>query len=263
MYRGGVFYLQPRDTQAEKILSSGRNNPAMPGGLPGACLKALFESSKTYGLFTSYFDEELYHYAASYYDTHNFGRDRLMYAIVGIAKVLEDVEISQRNYPQYQDMKRFLDQDFATIHEDEQILLKFKNYFTARIDVKFMSTAGDFQILSVSDDKASLQKPDWFQKDGVGYQIQSYSGKLEFVAKTTVDGRIVLDLLGLDIRTPEDRSKRIPYWIDYTKLTVNGKVIFDKLTPAWHDKLYHHIINSKANTEVKIQVEWLPHRSDT
>ena len=120
--RRGRFHLQPRDMRAEKILASGRNNPNIPGGLLEKCLKATFESSRTHGLFTAYFDEELYRYAATYYDTHDFGHDRLMYAVTGVAKVLEDIEISQRNHPPYQDMQRFLEQDFYFIHDDAEHL---------------------------------------------------------------------------------------------------------------------------------------------
>lgn len=225
----------------------------------------MFESSRTYGLFTAYFDEELYRYAANYYDTHPFGRERLMYAIVGVAKVLEDVEISQRNHSPYQDMKRFLEQDFTIIHDDDNVKVvnKFKNYFTARLDVALLTNAGDFQIVDISDDMANISKPAWFQKGGVGYLIQSYVGKLKIVAKADVDGKVQLSLRGIDVRTPDDSSKRIPYWIDYTKLTINDKVIFDELTPAWHDKPYVYKLDTKADEEIVIEVEWLPHRSDT
>ena len=264
MTGGGGFYLQPHDLQAEKILAKDKNNPNISMDLVKTCLKAMFESSRTYGLFTAYFDEEFYRYAATFYETNAFGRDRPMYAILGVTRVLEDVEISQRNHSHYQDLNRFLEQDFATTHKEGDIVLnKFKRYFTARIDIKLMSTAGDFQLLSVSDNKVNMWKPDWFQKEGIGYQIQSYAGQLTFTAKATVAGQIQLFLRGLDIRTPENNSKRIPYWIDYTKLTVNGKTIFDKLTPAWHDKLYYYDFAVKANDETKIHVEWLPHRSDT
>ena len=234
--------------------------------MPEACLKATFESSRTYGLFTAYFDEELYQYAANYYDTHIFGRERPMYAIVGVTKVLEDVEISQRNHPPYRDMQRFLEQDFSRIGADNsaQILAKFKNYFTARVDIKLVPKGeGDFQILNVSDDRAEVLKPAWFNKDGIGYELHSFVGKLEFVAKTAVDGKISLRLMGIWVQNPEDKSKLVPYWIDYTKLIVNGKVIFDKLTPAWHDKSFNYQMDVKAGEEVKIQIEWLPHRSDT
>ena len=89
--------------------------------------------------------------------------------------------------------------------------------------------------------------------------IQSYAGKLEIVAKSDVDGRIRLGLKGVDVRTPEDSSKRIPYWIYYTKLSVNDKIIFNEIIPAWHDKDYQYGIEAKANAEIKIQVEWLTH----
>ena len=143
-----------------------------------------------------------------------------------------------------------------------QDIHKVINKFTARIDVK-LEAEGDFQIFNMSNDKAMVVKPAWFQKDGVGYMITSYAGKLEFTTKTTVDGRINLVLRGLDVRRPEDYSKRIPYWIDYTKLVINDKAIFDKLTPTWHDKPYRYSMNVKSGEEIKIQIEWLPHRNDT
>ena len=262
--RGGYFHLQPRDMQAEKILASGRNNKPIPNGLPEKCLKAMFDSSRTYGLFTAYFDEELYQYASFYYENTAVRRFRGIYPIVGVTRVLEDVEISQRNHRPYRDMQRFLEQDFCKInHEDSKIVSNFSRYFTARVDLKLMSTAGDFQILSTSDDKAKLEKPNWFQKDGVGYVIQSYVGELEILAKSTVDGKISMLLRGIDVRLPEDKTKLIPYWVDYTSLTVNGKKIFDTLIPVWHNKPYRYEIDAKAGEEIKIQVEWLPHRSDT
>ncbi|MBQ6296635.1 MAG: alpha-1,2-fucosyltransferase [Selenomonadaceae bacterium] len=141
---------------------------------------------------------------------------------------------------------------------DAQIIDKFNHYLTARIDVKLVSTSSDFQIFSISDDKATVWKPKCLQENGIGYQIQSYARKLEFIAKATVNGELRIYLKGLDVRDEKDESKRIPYWIDYTKLTVNGKVIFDKLTPAWHDEFYRYNMDAKAGEEIKIQVEWLP-----
>ncbi|MBD3878243.1 MAG: hypothetical protein SR1Q5_00960 [Quinella sp. 1Q5] len=271
---GGVFHLQPHDKKAEKFLTFGRNNQSIPRGLQQTCLKAMFDSSRTFGLFTSYFDEELYRHAAKDYDARNFGYDRCAYSILGVTRVLEDVEISQRNHSPYQDMQRFIEQDFAIINNEEitnfatmnkvsQTPNKFGPYITARIDVKLMTTEGEFQIISVADNRASISKPSWFQKNGIGYVIQSYAGELNFTAKATVDGKIQLLLRGIDIRSPEDKTKGIPYWIDYTKLTINGKTIFDTLTSAWHNEPYRYTLETKAGEEIKMQVEWQPHRSDT
>lgn len=92
--------------------------------------------------------------------------------------------------------------------------------------------------------------------------ITSYAGELTFIAKVAA-GQLLLSLKGLDVRDKADNTKRIPYWIDYTKLTINGEVVLDTVTPAWHDKPYRHYMNVKAGEEITIQIEWLPHRSDT
>ena len=153
--------------------------------------------------------------------------------------------------------------DMSTMYNDNlKIPDEFCNYFTGRIDVKFVSTMGSFEILFISDDKATIEKPSWLQKRGSGYQIQSYKGKLELIVKTTIKGEIKLWLKGIDVRAPEDKSKRVPYWVDYTKLVINDKIIFDALTPVWHDKPYEYNFPVKANAKIKIQLEWLPHRSD-
>lgn len=135
-------------------------------------------------------------------------------------------------------------------------------YIASRIDIKLISDEESyFQILSVSDNKADVWRPIWFQKGGVGYQIQSYAGNMEIIAKTFADGQFKLSLRGLDVRDSANNSKRVPYWVNYTKLTINDKIIFDKSTSAWHDKTYNYGMYVKAGQEIKIQVEWLPCRS--
>ena len=265
MSSGGRFHLQPRDVQVEKILNSSRNNKMLSGKIPEICLKALFESGRIYGLFTTYFDNELYSFAASCCNSNRFGSFKYAYSVAGVAKVLEDVEISQRNRPLYRDMQRFLEQDFAIMHDDTQIINQFKLFFTSRLYIGLISKniTGNFQILSVSDERTEISKPKWLQKNGVYYLMQSYAGKLEIVAKSDTDGQFAVTLMGVAVRSPHDRSKFIPYWIDYTKLIINGEKIFDEIIPAWCQKPYRYNMDAKAGEEIKIEVEWLPHRSDT
>ena len=145
----------------------------------------------------------------------------------------------------------------------EPINKKFLPYLTARIDVKLATTeGGDFKILSISDKQAGVQKPAWLQNDGVGYQIQSYAGSMKLIAQATAAGKIQLRLRGLDVRESNDMTKRIPYWIDYTQLIVNGKTIFDKVTPAWCDKTFNYNLDVRAGEEIEIQTDWLPHSGD-
>ena len=158
------------------------------------------------------------------------------------------------------ELQTALDNEKKVHGKDLALINRLENYLTARADIKFMSTEGDFEILSVSDERATIEKPYWFQKKGIGYTIQSYEGKLEFIAKASADGEITLALKGLDVRNSE--NERIPYWIDYTNLTVNGETIFDTITPAWHDEDYNYTINAKADEEITVQLEWLPRKGD-
>ncbi len=161
------------------------------------------------------------------------------------------------------ELRTALDNEKKLHNKDVELINKFKDYFTARADIQLVTKQkGDFQIISVSDDLASVTKPKWFQKGGIGYVINSCVGKLEFVAKSSVDGQIKLRLRGLDVRTPEDKTKRIPYWINYTKLIVDDEIIFDEITPAWLEKFYSYNTDIKAGEEIKIKFEWLPHRNN-
>ena len=229
-------------------------------------MKAAFDSSKTYGLFTAYFDAEFYHYAANFYDNNKSTRENYLYSVFGVAKVLEDVEISRGKCSPYLDVKRFMAEDFCKIpnmSNAAQIPERFYNSFTARVDIKLLSNNGDFKILFVSDMMAKVIKPEWLQKEGTGYVVTSCAGNLEIVAKASDGGRILVTLKGMNVRDKADSSKRVPYWIDYTALTINGQKVFDKLTPVWHDKTYRYTVDVEPDEEITIAVEWQPHRSDT
>ena len=264
MHNTNNFHLRPRDESVGKFLTSERNNPEIPKDLPMDYLKAIFDSSRTYGLFATQFDAELYHYAASYYENNAWGRERIMFSLVGVAKVIEDVEISQRNHPLNGYMRRFIEQDSAKIYKDEQINFKLLPHITARIDVQFSSTEGDFQITSMSDERAIVLKPDWCQKNDVKCVIiHSHSGRLEFVVNVTAAGNIKFVLRGVDKCNLDDQFKHLPYLIDYMKLIMNGETLLNTLVPVGSDEPYCCIdMNLEEEKELKLIVEWLPHIID-
>ena len=82
---------------------------------------------------------------------------------------------------------------------------------------------------------------------------------MKIALKTEADGEVRLWLRGVDVRNPSDRSKRVPYWIDFVNLTVNGKAIFDKITPVWHNEPYEHQFNVEAEQNIELEFKWLPH----
>ena len=155
----------------------------------------------------------------------------------------------------------------TTLYKPESLMpRKFNPLITARIDAKFMGATGDFQILAISDKKASVSKPGWFQRTGIGYVIQSSNKNLTFIIRVTTDGQIIFNLRGMDVRISENWqkgiAKRIPYWIDYSKLIINEKTVLDKLTPTWCDEPYCYNLNVKADEEITVKVEWMPHIND-
>jgi glycosyltransferase involved in cell wall biosynthesis/stress response protein YsnF len=178
---------------------------------------------------------------------------------------VQDVQISKKLSEQdalISELHNALAAEKKIHSNDVELISKFKDYFTARVDVELESTEqGELKIISVSDEKASISRAKWLTGNSIGYFVQSYTGKLELVAKAISGGRFKLVLRGKDVRNHE--SKRIPYWVDYTKLIVNGEVLFDELKPVWHNKPFRYGLDVKADEEVSISVEWLPHRSNT
>jgi hypothetical protein len=145
-----------------------------------------------------------------------------------------------------------------------EIIRKFSNYITAKILVRMDKKIGEenLQIISVSDKNAELSRPEYWQKSGICHMIDSHKGKLKIIAKAAGDGQVQVQLKGPWVPNPKNKSKLIPYWIDYTKLIVNGETVFNKPTPVWHDKPYIYNMDAKTDEEITIETEWLPHRSD-
>ena len=259
------FKIIPRDNGVKQIISQGRNNKALPPELPRNFLEAAFDSQRTYGLFSTYFNDELYNIAANKYEVHTFDRFSFIYPFLGIVKVLMDVEISNRNKALYQNMKNFLESADHEISAEATIINKFRLYLKGKIIIQVLkNTKPDaFRIISINDRKAKVSKPPGTQKKGLCYVIDSYNGSLEIVVEVIEAGQILLRLAGPFIPDKKEVRKLIPYWIDYTKLIVNDETVFDTLTPAWCGKPYKYIIDAKAQEKIKIQIDWQPHRSDT
>ena len=74
------------------------------------------------------------------------------------------------------------------------------------------------------------------------------------------DGELRLWLRGVDVREPGNRNKRIPYWLNFKKLIINGKEIFAGTYPVWHDEPFEYHMQVKAGEEIALSTEWQPHR---
>lgn len=135
------------------------------------------------------------------------------------------------------------------------VLLK---YITSRIDLKsYGSKDNNLILLENSDSDSDVQSPFWL-KDyrGSGWTINSIKGVIDLKIKFINDGRFKLFLLGVDFRNQS--NYRVPIYINYTKLEINGMCVFDSHMEIWHDNHYEFIKDVEDGEIMNIHVEWEP-----
>ena len=142
--------------------------------------------------------------------------------------------------------------------DPSEILKKIKNHITARIDVNIQgSSYTQLELLHCSDAKARITNPDWFQKNGIGYQIESFALQLRLRFHCQSDGSLRVKLRGKSVF--DKNNKRIPYWIDYTSLTVNEKTQFKGRRSACHDASLTFTFPVKEGDNIELNMEWDAH----
>lgn len=257
------FVLMNRNEHVAKVHSSMQNNPAHDTEEIQGFLKNAFDSSEVKGLFTSCFDEQFYRVADRYYHFSNFFPMRHCSAVLAMANVIRYVLASRVNTA---DLQRPILlgslQSCNYLAQDRHVpLIRFRNSITARLDFMLKDgTSQDINIISTSDDLAKWSKPEWLQKFGGGIMLHSSSGILSIVLKVEKKGELCLWLRGVDVREHGDHNKRIPYWLNFKKLIIDGKEIFSGNYPVWHDQPFEYRMKVRAGEKIALSTEWQPHR---
>ena len=136
---------------------------------------------------------------------------------------------------------------------------KLLKYVTARIDFKnFGTEENNLEILECSDLSSEIFAAPWLNDDeGVGWVINSRKGSIDLKIKCINDGQLQILLRGIDFR---DRNHdRVPVFIDYTNLTINGICIFDSRISVHHDNSYKYLKKDVKDGEIfDIHIEWEP-----
>ncbi|WP_029543125.1 hypothetical protein [Selenomonas sp. AB3002] len=223
-----------------------------------------FSSRDCQQIFTRYFSKEIYSKAKLYANQFDYYPMRHVNAVLAITKAISDVTESQRltqdsvfgyfgSFGQEEDAKRVRD----VLYRGAMIRSFVKNLMTARIDIKNMKSSGNDLKIECSDSSCKISNPQWFGKDGKGYQIESLAQEIRIKVNCVHDGELILFLRGLDIR--DDENVKIPVYIDYQYLAIDDEVIFDGLEEIWHDKPYEYKSAVKDGEEHVITVKWGPH----
>ena len=138
-----------------------------------------------------------------------------------------------------------------------------KKYLQCRIDIKnHGSKENDVLLIDSNDSLLSFHAPDWFKNDeGIGYLLNSNTGSLDLSLKCVNDGTITLGFKGIDYN--DRKGYRIPIYIDYTEIIVDGKNLVSGSRVCWHDNPFIYQKDVKDGQIIKIQVKWRPVNSNS
>lgn len=133
-----------------------------------------------------------------------------------------------------------------------------RKYMEARIDVKnYGGEDRDVILLDCDDELSSNSKPSWFtNSEGIGMVLNSTKGTINFRVKFVNDGIFVLSLKGLDYR--DKKGNRIPIYIDYKEIWVDGINLISGSWVAWHDNPFSYEKEVKDGQIVNVSIKWAP-----
>lgn len=209
---------------------------------------AICDALHIWKLGPQHFISDVYEYLYQCYDVCM--NDEISNKSVMLQQLYENMENFLAGYTKCCEAISFRQQEFK--------LYDF-NVFTARIDIKLFGENAKYDIVEISDKKASVTQPAWFAKSGLGRVIESKAMRLIMKIKTLTDGKLNIWLRGKDVRKKDNFNERFSQWVDYTSFIVNDNQLMKQATPTWHDKPFNHAMNVYAGDIITVNVEWQCH----
>lgn len=219
---------------------------------PKEKLIELFRSDKVKTLSTYMFGDEIYRRAEISCERGGHFPERLAGFLVALSLVKEGLD-SQNDL-----LFGLHDTNIKPLADNCEFISRVLNCFrTARIDVKNVGDNNNNLQFSKKSIYSDITSPQWFSKHGVGYVVEDNS--LNFDSLLTIIGDGVLDiyLRGLDIR--DINGFKIPVYINFTSLKVDGIEKLSGGLSIWHDKPFYCSIPVVDGQKLHIEARWKPH----
>lgn len=125
-----------------------------------------------------------------------------------------------------------------------------------RLDIK--NFGDDRNFLEITADNVVVEEPKWFTNiQGIGKILQGNNLSNTIKIKAINDGVLRLDFKGQDKRF---NGERIPLWIDYKSIKIDGKEILSEPIETWHDERFKYNIEVKDGQEINLEIEQQYHR---
>lgn len=220
--------------------------------------KKSFYSEEVRTLFMKYYNKEVYDHISDVEKIATYFPLADVYAVLGICKILKDTEVNRAIFSSpADDIIDCIDNQEKPSSMCDYSLLD--NYVVQRVDIKNSgSDTNDIKILDISDDKAIVKSPEWFNRKGggTGYTIQSRADVLRLHFRIIKNGTLDIWLRTLDVR--DENGKREQFQIDFQTLIINGNVIFDNVHGISHDKPFRYTQAVADGDEILIEIHLPP-----
>ena len=130
-------------------------------------------------------------------------------------------------------------------------------YSHSRLDMKNCGDETNNIIMLGEDMFYNISQPGWFaDSEGVGSVITSFNKEFNLSFKCINDGKLKIKFRAKDFK---DRNyNRIPVYIAYKKIEIDGKSIIRGNTVSCHDNSLYYEKQVKDGQIVNIKLEWEP-----
>lgn len=133
--------------------------------------------------------------------------------------------------------------------------IALSQFLSSRIDIKNNGKENNAIAIKTTE---KLSSPTWFKNSlGQGQVLETNKEHICLSIKAIQDGKLSLSFKGQDKRF---EGARIPLWIDYTSIKINGKEILSAPIEAWHDKPFLYKMPVKDGETVLVEIEQQPHK---
>lgn len=214
----------------------------------------IFLSNAFKKTFEKYYPSEIYKFNKNKVETMPYFPLQWAYPSFAILRLINDINIA--NKENYKNIVEWLE-SFMEIPEpdeiDDESLDKLLIYLTARIDIINYGNDSNIKIVNSSDPKNVIKKPNWIN-DGAGFVIESSKKSLDLHITCINNGELNIKMRSKDVR--DRNNQRIPIYIDYSKLTINGIDYLNNNVLAHHDDPHIFKKNVSDGENLFIHIEW-------
>lgn len=176
-----------------------------------------------------------------------------MHAALAVCKAAQDAHAKH-------DSRQFVPWLLDLAQDDSQELVSWTHPRLHRMATMRVDLVGNRTIDSLTCKatgyRTRVNKPSWLRKDTCGYTIESFDTPIEIEVACGEELDLEVSLRGIDLRN--SRRKRVPLWIECTKLEIDGDAIADAPCFVTFDKplvLRRHVAGGSGFV---LKIAWRP-----